>query len=486
MAALAGNQYVTTIQDTVNASSPSALIYLNVSQSGTYSYTSKNPTTSVVATSGLTSSEYLPYGVTGSVRFATNADNLLLLRGQVVFVPVLIPINSASTGVVSKSSSLLPAGTYEILSAQLVGPACVGIDDYEGNFAPTSSCALSATLQPKSSAPATTNGLPNSVRMLQFATFDRLDGRLSDLRFANTGDSEDLFRQNSYASLDNITGMGSSDAQARHGFWARTFGNQDNQGSHGDFSGYVGRGYGITGGYDLAVNSRLTVGAAFTTLEDDLHFIDAASGQTAKIGDNQLSTYGSYDFKPVYVDWSGGFAWQRYDTSRPSSTANSTATFKGNQWSAHVGSGWPLALSSSVAVVPQVGLDYSKLHEFAYTETGGDSPMTVYGKQYETWRTGLGAQINDLTYFRGVAVQPFAKLTWHHNFNANGLGGIASDATGSPLAYSTQALPANTIAGEIGAQFSFTRSLSAAMGYSLESAVRYKSQTAKIGLRYSF
>lgn len=109
--------------------------------------------------------------------------------------------------------------------------------------------------------------------------------------------------------------------------------------------------------------------------------------------------------------------------------------------------GWPFALSGGTTFTPMAGLEWNRLKQDGYTETGaGALSMTVQDESASRVRSVLGVRVSTETGLsNGVKLAPSAHLNWRHEFRNDGLNSTAS-FTGGGAAFVTpgQDLASNT------------------------------------------
>ena len=368
----------------------------------------------------------------------------------------------------------LASGQYYYLVVIGAGPVILLTLSGTGCVSFSSACVVNAI----NVASLSSNALAGAAWNDQLGSFDRISSRLEALRFAQgSTDTAPV----AYA-MDSMTGMAAGDVAPRQGLWTRAIGGDQSQSSNQAGAGYKGRAWGLAAGYDRALNEALTVGVALAYSTTNYGFQDQWSDQSARVKNTQFAAYASHDFRIAYADAMLGYSQQRYSVSR--GYGANTGSFGGELWSARLGAGVPLALTPRTTLVPQARLDYGRMQQDAYSESGA-AALTVAPRHAERLRSSLGAQLNYNMQIGKLKVQPYARAFWNHEFKNNGLVSSAN-LNGTDLTISGQALPRETYTAGLGATMLVNASFSALLGYDYDFGGGYKANTVKATARWVF
>lgn len=262
------------------------------------------------------------------------------------------------------------------------------------------------------------------------------------------------------ASSGDLAGLLDADGSRKRSVWMKGFGAHDNQDRQAGAAGYDSTTWGMTFGTDTLLDNDWVVGAALTYAQTDVSMNDFRSGDSTDINVYQATAYASRNFGKWYLDGMTAYARQQYDSSRNTTVSGvANADFDGDQLAARVNAGWPFALNDSTTLTPMAGLEWNRLKQDGYTETGaGALSLTVQNESASRVRSVLGVRVSTQAELsNGVEVTPSAHLNWRHDFNNDGLSSTAS-FTGGGAAFVTpgQDLASNTY--NLGAALVFRKS----------------------------
>lgn len=199
------------------------------------------------------------------------------------------------------------------------------------------------------------------------------------------------------------------------GIWFQGFGSSGTQDKLGSVDGYKLSSTGMAGGIDRMIgdsdNLRLGVAGAYAYGNvDNSGFTDNNRNNiTSKIG----MIYGSWAPDVWYLNGAMGVALHGYETERVALGYSNDSHHSSLQYTAKADAGWPLVYNDLLTFVPQISLNYSRINEEGYRETGSQkisegtpiggvlsettviSPtlLSIEGKRYDSIRTGLGGKI---------------------------------------------------------------------------------------------
>lgn len=166
----------------------------------------------------------------------------------------------------------------------------------------------------------------------------------------------------------------------RYGAWGSPFYSHSNQKRSKGSSGYKSKTTGGTVGFDTMANDTMIVGVAATIAKTDLKHKDINSGDKTKADTLMFSIYG---LQEINDDWflqgvaNFGSTKVKNTSKRIGavnnaiSTQTATAKYDSMTWGGEVLAGYSLkSFSDIAALTPMIGLDYTKVNDGGYTETG--------------------------------------------------------------------------------------------------------------------
>jgi outer membrane autotransporter protein len=223
------------------------------------------------------------------------------------------------------------------------------------------------------------------------------------------------------ASSDVVTGLSAGDAVASNGFWVKALGSSNSQDKQGAYDGYSSKITGVTAGLDNRVNADFVLGAALGLAKADINQADFRTGDTNRINNTQLMGYGTYSLtNELYLDGALSFARNDYTGIRATAVGRTASSaFNGNQMGARLGLGYGIDLGSKLKLTPMASVDYSRLTQDAYTETGASAiNLAVDAQSTNNTRLGLGARLSNEWTEGSTTYRPEVALNWSQNSNS--------------------------------------------------------------------
>ena len=398
----------------------------------------------------------------------TNTQDLVIT----VTGSVTTPLFRANAGPVAGNA----AGELDVLSGTATDPGMIAaIDTLNAMGASEQAIAL------RRIAPETGRAVRMAANQTVNGALDSVAVRLEGVRQQGfvVGLVDELKKGKlKVASSGDMAGLLDADGSKKRSVWMKGFGAHDKQDQQDDFAGYDSTTWGMTFGTDTLLDNDWVVGAALTYARTDVSMNDFRSGDSTDISVYQATAYASRNFGKWYLDGMVAYAGQHYDSSRNTTvTGVANADFDGDQMAARVNAGWPFALNDSTTLTPMAGLEWNRLKQDGYTETGaGALSMTVQGESASRVRSVLGVSVSTETGLsNGVKLTPSAHVNWRHDFRNDGLnstatftgGGAAFVTPGQDLASNTYNLGAALVLRK-SSDFTFTLQLDGevASGYS--------------------
>ena len=188
---------------------------------------------------------------------------------------------------------------------------------------------------------------------------------------------------------------------------------------------YRGFGFGFTGGLDTAIGPFHTAGVNFgfasTEIEDVLGFDEPMDVMTFQTG-----LYGGMQTGNLNVDVYGGGGFNDFEQTRNIRIGNFSDTANGDWSGSHLNGtirgGYDIALSKKFWARPSFSVDYLRLKEDAYTETGGEGIALDVGSRTSEL-AGATAMINLGAKLQGKRtwIRPSIRAGYRNEFMNDGV-----------------------------------------------------------------
>lgn len=380
----------------------------------------------------------------------TNTQDLVIT----VTGSVTTPLFRANAGPVGGNA----AGELDVLSGTATDPGMIAaIDTLNAMGASEQAAAL------RRIAPDTGRAVRVAANQTVNGALDSVAVRLEGVRQQGfvVGLVDELNKGKlKVASSGDMAGLLDADDSKKRSVWMKGFGAHDNQDQHAGYAGYDSTTWGMTFGTDTLLDNDWVVGGALTYARTGVSMNDFRSGDNTDIDMYQATAYASRNFGPWYLDGMAAYARQQYGSSRNTTVSGvAHADFGGDQMAARVSAGWPFALNGNTTLTPVAGLEWNRLKQDSYTETGaGALSMTVQDASASRVRSMLGVSVSTRTELaNGIKLMPSAHVNWRHDLQNDGLNSTAS-FTGGGAAFVTpgQDLASNTY--NVGAALVFRKS----------------------------
>jgi len=223
-----------------------------------------------------------------------------------------------------------------------------------------------STAQQQSSAvsqtlPVLTGAASQAVQAASTAVNQVIVGRLNTQRGQSSGDT--------FYTDKNV--------------WLKPFGSRADQADTDGVSGYKANIFGLAGGVDGKLNSKLRLGAAFSYARSDVDS-NASAPQSLNVDSYQLIGYGSYDLSErTALDFQADIGQNKNESSRTLSFASNVAKANYDSWTVHTGLSLSrsYALSENNSLIPSVRVDYTRIRADGYQESGAGSLNLNVGTQ---------------------------------------------------------------------------------------------------------
>lgn len=187
------------------------------------------------------------------------------------------------------------------------------------------------------------------------------------------------------ARVEGNIGLSSGDEPSAERYvWVKPFGSYAKQDARSETAGFKANTGGLVFGADAAISPKLRLGAALAYAHSDVDGKSASAPQSSKVDVYQLIGYGS-----VQLDGNTEFNFQ-LDGGRNRNQGERQLSFMGvkansdyDSLSYHMGAGIgrTFALPREITTTPSLRLDYTRIKEDGYSETGAGAANLINGKR---------------------------------------------------------------------------------------------------------
>jgi|GEM_PF-1486358 len=311
-------------------------------------------------------------------------------------------------------------------------------------------------------APETNRSTEVASRQTLSSGLDTVSARIESVRGQGyVASLQDDLKQGKVkvASNGEMSGLLSADAAKNHSFWMKGFGAHGNQDQKSGFAGYNSKTWGTAFGADTLLENNWLVGAAFTYARTDVDMTNFRDGDNSDIKTYQATAYTSHDFGKWYLDGMLSYAEQRFNSRRDTViTGIAKGNFDGHQVATRITAGMPFSLSAVTTLTPTIGLEWNRLKQDSYTETGaGALSMNVQGETANRVRSVIGARLATEMLSNGITIKPSLRASWRHDFNNDGIDST-STFTGGGASFKTPGQDLASNSYNVGATLAFQRS----------------------------
>lgn len=287
------------------------------------------------------------------------------------------------------------------------------------------------------------------------------------------------------------SGVATGEAMRGMGLWGQAYGTTGTQKQRQAADGFDVDTVGLALGADAKVADAVRVGLSYAFGDTDVKNKDLTAGNKTEVESHTATLYGTYTGTPWYVDGMAAYSRHNYDTSRIVDIlgTNPKGSFSGNQYTARLEGGYPVAATKQVSVTPFVRTTYSHLSLDAYTETGGGvADLTVGSQSYNTLQIGVGGRVNgDIDAGNGMKVQPELRLFYGYDAVADRVRSTqAFTAGGAAFAIEGPKPARNSLNLGLGLGLLTADNVTVSADYDAELRDKYLGHTGKLNLRAEF
>ena len=255
-------------------------------------------------------------------------------------------------------------------------------------------------------------------------------------------------------------------------FWGTAFGRWGDQDGE---DGYTGFDYDILGvalGFDRPVTEHLLLGVSAAYTDTD---VDQDKGRgNGDIEGWMASLYGNYSLDRAYVDATLSYGQNDYDARREVRVGTIKRTARsdhdGDVFAASLGSGYPISREDTV-LEPFGRLQYIRLDEDAFTETGADSVnQRISSRDTDSLTSEIGLRVGRVYQKAAGRLITDASVAWLHDFDIDDRT-ITTSYTGAPASSFSipgQDVERNGVTLGLGVGFETRKGVSTSLNYNGE------------------
>lgn len=231
--------------------------------------------------------------------------------------------------------------------------------------------------------------------------------RAEPMRLANNGDVD----------LAQLFDAQDVSKERSSGMWLRGFSQRGDLNAENRMDSFEYSLTGATLGYDQRVSQAGTVGVSVGSVKN--HLITDAQMSEGRVETTLVSLYGGYFDKKAYLNGALSFGRNDYDTHRNivvgAVTTPVSSSHEGDAFSASLVGGYYGQLGESVWAGPFVSLQYTRLKEDAFSETGSPAALNVEGRVTTALVSTVGARMVGAINVDGSIWTPEFTLGWLHD-----------------------------------------------------------------------
>ena len=276
------------------------------------------------------------------------------------------------------------------------------------------------------------------------------------------------------------------------GFWMQALGDYEDQHARGEQAGFDLWGLGIALGFDIPIQDHTILGLA---LNESWHSANLQINKNSptQFYATQIDLYAHSQWDQFYVQAIGGGAFNSYSQTRRivfDSTLSRTAesSWKGYQFSGAVEFGYGIFLDK-FKLTPYARGSYAKVHENAFTETGGGDGinLNVSEKNPDSMRGSLGFNLDrNFPIFYDSYVEAELRGDFTREFQTDPFAVTASFVSGGPSFVNISNTPnKNTFGAGFGIAHKDSYS-SVSLDYDARISSGFLSHTASVTVRFRF
>ncbi|MFT6333225.1 MAG: hypothetical protein ACJAW3_001582, partial [Lentimonas sp.] len=266
----------------------------------------------------------------------------------------------------------------------------------------------------------------------------------------------------------------------KQSIWMQIFGSSADQKITSNSSGYDYYSKGIAIGVDQEIlrNLRIGVSSSFS--------LSNVKSKSSSLKETDISS----NFEPYFISAILGVALNSFDSKRSMEDLGTTAkaSYGGQTYIAKVESGMKKSLSSSLKIIPKIGLTALRNQVKTYSETGaGTLNLKISNKHHEFLEARIGADIiyDDLEISKTI-IRPKAKVSYGYDLLGNDQHS-SSSFEGQNGNFETISSNEDKSSFRYGVGIEFAKEdILISINYDIEKKSGYQSDAASLYLRYDF
>ncbi|MBI1309021.1 MAG: autotransporter domain-containing protein [Proteobacteria bacterium] len=288
--------------------------------------------------------------------------------------------------------------------------------------------------------------------------------------------------------LNTLTGISSGDELPTGALWVKPFGSWASQGDRGGVSGYKTNTRGLVIGGDAEVLDDSHAGAAVTYSHSDVSSNSNLAPQNADIENWQLTAYGSHSLAPdLEASFKADFGLNNVNGRRemPSLGLTAQSDYEASYFHAGGNLAKIYSLTRQTQFTPSAGLDYSRIHSNAYTETGAGTMNLSVGKNTTeelVWSA-------DARVAHRLSAATMLEATLGVGYDSIGdASSVSANFTGGGAAFTVNGLKPSPWLGRGGAKVTTQTygDTEVSLNYDAEVRKNFNNQTASVKLKWRF
>jgi uncharacterized protein with beta-barrel porin domain len=210
-----------------------------------------------------------------------------------------------------------------------------------------------------------------------------------------------------------------AERERSQGVWIRGFSQRgDQDADDNQLNGFRYDLSGLTFGYDQRLSQTFTLGASVGSVKN--HLESDANLSDGHVHTGLLSFYGGYFDKETYVNGVLAFGKNRYDTDRNvmigSSMVPVSSEHDGRVFAATLSGGYYGQMGESFWLGPYASLQYTRLKEDGFTETGSVVALNVQGRATSALISTLGVRAAGAIQAGSGNLIPELSVGWVHDY----------------------------------------------------------------------
>jgi outer membrane autotransporter protein len=268
--------------------------------------------------------------------------------------------------------------------------------------------------------------------------------------------------------------------------WGQLTGATEEQSRRESTDGYKGDTVGFTMGVTGHIMDGFKAGMAFTYADSKIK--ESLNNGKTDVKNYMLSLYGA--FSPLntwFVDgiFTGGSSKHEgkrvdlFDTTY-------SAEFGGSSFSGMVKGGWNVKVGDGMVISPFVAIKGGTTSLNAYTETGGDAPMSVGSNRVNSMQAGLGSRVAMSTgAVDGWTLSPQFNVSWMHEFS-NKSRTVNAVWVGEAMQVKSPKMASEIITGGVGLKADSETGATVSLDYTCTAKSSFVGHTGMLRVGYNF